>query len=75
MTPRVISDYATQGSSCLTVLTAFGQNENVEIWVAKKEAPEVSFHGGEVQVICGFGAPRAGGTSVTFAEDSHCAQN
>lgn len=41
--------------------------------MAEKEAPEVSFHR-EVQVICGSVAPKEG-TSVVFAENSHCAQD
>lgn len=42
--------------------------------MAKKEAPEVSFHRGEVHVLYGFLAPQEG-PSVTFEENSHCAQN
>lgn len=42
--------------------------------MAKKEAPEVSFHRGEVHVIYGFSAPKEG-TLVTCGKISHGAQN
>ena len=42
--------------------------------MTKKEAPEVSFHRGEVHVIYGFLDPE-GVTSVTFGKNSHGAQN
>lgn len=43
-------------------------------WNAKKEAPEVSFHRGDVHVLYGLLGPGQG-ASVTCAEKSHCASS
>lgn len=72
-TPCVTSD-CNKGVKLPNSIKCFGLKLKHRNQVAKKEAPEVSFHRGKVHVLYGFSAPKEG-TSVTFGNNSHCAQN